>query len=111
MRAPAERVFGGIAPDAHEVAALLDHAHAPRLPRLSQLTLSVREPAVIVRAAPCGVLVAEFNLVLQALEPHVPLLATPEADHVALFASHERAYGLHACRHVDFLSSIHLTYL
>ena len=70
----------GPASDADELASVLDHAHAPRLPGGSKLLGSVGKGACRVGAFAIGVVPAEAHLVGEALVPDVSLLAAAEAD-------------------------------
>ena len=90
----AKGVVLAVASDAHELSRLFDDANTFRFPGCAQFLNSVRERAIRVVAGSFSVMGTEAHLVLQAVESHVPSLATAKTDERGTVSTHEHGYRM-----------------
>ena len=82
-------VFGRVAPNAHEPPVVFDDTNASLVPGRPQFLPAVCKQAVRLGARSTLVVPALTNFERQALVPHVPHLATSEAQYLGLVHVHE----------------------
>jgi hypothetical protein len=98
-------VIAGIATDAYELPALLDDAHAPRLPWCSELSRTVCVRAVAFVATTERITLAEAHTEREALKSNMSRFSAPEAYEIATVHVHERRDVLRGHAYVRVLAA------